>query len=126
MHEPEILKGKELDQVLKLAVEQKSTSVLSYMVSGKWHMLEVSFADLTETKLHVIAPPQDKPKQMSIRINQPVGISFHEEFNKYIFESLVIGFESSVKQTAAGRIVLDRPDRIERMQRRSSALCKIC
>lgn len=74
---------------------------------------------MTNTALHARVIPGEKPRSVDIQINQPVGISFQEKFNKYIFESAVMGFESSVNQACGGKIVLECPDQIEMMQRRA-------
>ena len=56
-----------------------------------------------------------------IQINQPVGLSFQHDYSKYIFETIVVGFESSVNQSQGGRVILELPERIEQIQRRAYA-----
>ena len=55
---------------------------------------------------------------MAVQINQPVGIAVQHGFNKFIYEATVVGFESSVNRTGTGRIVLEMPEKAEKMQRR--------
>ena len=119
MSEPEILTQQELNYVLTLAVDQKTLGVISFNSNGKWHMANVRLCAMTSENLHVELKPEEKISPINIQINQPVGISCQYEFNKYIFETVVIGFESSVNQTHGGRIVLELPKKIERMQRRA-------
>jgi hypothetical protein len=118
MNEREILKSEKLRDVLGLAVEKKLTAVMSYLARGKWHMTKVSLCTLTSNTLHVEITPEETPHQVNVQINQPIGMSIQHDFNKYIFEALVAGFESSVSQARGGKIILEVPDRMERMQRR--------
>ncbi len=117
--ESEILTQQELHDVLTLAVDQKTLGVISFNSNGKWHMANVRLCAITSENLHLELKPEEKISPINIQINQPVGISCQYEFNKYIFETVVIGFESSVNQTHGGRIVLELPKKIERMQRRA-------
>ena len=119
MHEPEILKDQEAQEILQLTAAKNSSAVMSHMASGKWHTTEVAISGITDSTLHISLEHPAKPRPISIQINQPLGVSFQQEFNKYIFETVVLGIESSVQQTGAGRIVLERPGRIERLQRRA-------
>lgn len=119
MNEPEILKSEELRDVLARAVEQKLTAVISHLARGNWHTTEVSLCALTGHTLHVETLGQEVAPSLNIDINQPVGISIQQDFNKYIFETVVAGFETSVSQDRGRRIVLDLPDRMDRMQRRA-------
>jgi c-di-GMP-binding flagellar brake protein YcgR len=119
MNEPEILKSEELRDALGLVVEKKLTAVMSYFARGKWHMTNVSLCTLTSNTLHVEITPEETPRQVNVQINQPVGISIQHDFNKYIFETLVAGLETSVSQARGGKIILEVPDRMERMQRRA-------
>ena len=119
MKEPEILIAEELRESLQKVVDDGDTGVMSYQTRGKWHVSDVLFKTLTDSAIHVEIKLQERPIPADIQINQPVGISVQHEFNKYVFEAVVIGFESSVNEACGGKIVLELPDRIERMQRRS-------
>lgn len=119
MNEPEILKSEELRDVLGLAIQKKLTAVMSYLARGKWHMTKVSLCTLTSNTLHVETTPEENPHPVNIQISQPVGISIQHDFSKYIFETVVAGFESSVSQARGGKIILEVPDRMERIQRRA-------
>ncbi len=119
MNELEILKSEELRDVLGRAVQKNLTAVLSHLTRGKWHTTEVSLRALTSHTLHVETLPEKAAPSLSMEINQPVGVSIQQDFNKYIFETVVTGFETSVSQARGRRIVLDLPERMDRMQRRA-------
>lgn len=119
MNELEILKSEELRDVLGRAVQKNLTAVLSHLTRGKWQVTKVSLRALTSHTLHVETLMEETIKPANIEINQPVGISIQQDFNKYIFETVVTGFETSVSQARGRRIVLDLPERMDRMQRRA-------
>jgi hypothetical protein len=54
----------------------------------------------------------------TLQIHQPVGVSFQINKEKFIFDSIIIGFESTVT-TRGGRILLEIPEFIEKTPRRS-------
>jgi len=119
MNEPEILKPEELRDVLARAVKEKLTAVISHLTRGKWHTTEVSLCTLTTHTLHVETVGGENASAVNLEINQPVGICIQQDFNRYIFETVVAGFEVSVNQARGRRIVLDLPNRMDRMQRRA-------
>jgi hypothetical protein len=63
--------------------------------------------------------PREKPHPINIQINQPVGVSLKYDYGKFIFETKVIGLEPAPNQTGGGMVLLEVPDRIEIVQRRS-------
>ena len=118
MSEPESLKSEELRDILGRAVKENQTAVLSHLTRGKWHTTKISLRTLTSHNLHVETLGEETATMANIEINQPVGISIQQDFYKYIFETVVAGFETSLSQARGRRIVLDLPDRMDRMQRR--------
>ena len=119
MNEMEILKSEELRDILTQVVQNKLTAVISHLIRGKWHTTNVSLRALTGHTLHVESLPDETSPLVNMEINQPVGVSIHENFNRYIFETVVTGFETSVSQAQGRRIMLDLPERMDRMQRRA-------
>jgi len=119
MKELQLLKKEELRDVLGQAVQKNLTAVLSHLTRGKWHLIKVSLRALTGQTLHVDTLGEETARLTNMEINQPVGVSIQQGFNKYIFETVVIGFETSVSQAQGRRIVLDLPERMDRMQRRA-------
>lgn len=119
MSEPQLLTNTDVTHILQRIIDAGVEGVMSHLVKGKWHICEVVFKTLTSCMVHVEVKQQKKLIPVDIAINQPVGISVRYEFNKYIFETIVVGFESSVNESCGGKIVLELPDRIECMQRRA-------
>jgi len=119
MNEPELLKSEELRDILGRAVQKNQTAVLSHLTRGKWQMTKVSLLALTSHTLHVETLGEESARLANMEINQPVGVSIQQDFNKYIFETVVTGIETSVSQARGRRIVLDLPERMDRMQRRA-------
>jgi c-di-GMP-binding flagellar brake protein YcgR len=118
MDKPEIIESEALRNVLALVIEENLTAVMSHLVRGKWHTTNVSLCTLSSGTLHVEVILEDPPRPVEVQINQPVGMSIQHDFNRYIFQTIVIGFESMVSQARGGKIILEMPDKIERMQRR--------
>lgn len=119
MDESQLLTSEEVKDVLSRAVQDKLTAVLSHFAGGNWHRTNVALCTVTTHTLHVEILGEETTPSINIEINQPVGISIQQDFNKYIFETFVAGIETSVSQARGGRIVLELPDKVERMQRRA-------
>ncbi|MHC5061844.1 MAG: flagellar brake protein [Planctomycetota bacterium] len=120
MNEPQLLTIEEVKDALSRAVQDKITGVLSHFTGGIWHRTKIAICTVSNHTLHVepLAEENNK-KPADIQINQPVGISIQRDFDKYIFETVVAGIETSVNQSKGGKIVLELPDKVERMQRRA-------
>ena len=119
MREQEQLKGSEVVDLLKLAVAKDTQTIMTHLSRGKWHMTKVTLLSATDVSLQVDIAQKEKRHPININIDQPVGISFKHDYCKYIFESTVIGFEPSVNAKSGGIIVIEMPDRIDRIQRRN-------
>lgn len=119
MSEPQVLIQADVVHIIERAIDAGTEAVMSYLAKGKWHICEVVFKTLTASAMHLEVNRQKKLFPVDIEINQPVGISVQHEFSKYIFESVVVGFESSVNESCGGKIILELPDKIECMQRRA-------
>ncbi|MBE0535584.1 MAG: PilZ domain-containing protein [Phycisphaerae bacterium] len=121
MNEPEVLTAEELTKVVLDLIDQKAAGVMTHLTSGKWHVCDVFFKAVTPSAIQIEVQQNEKRIPIDIQINQPVGISVQHQFNKYIFESVVIGLESVLHGTCSGKVVLELPDKSERMQRRAYA-----
>ena len=119
MSESEVLKDEELRDIFAQAIAEASDGTMSHLAKGKWRSRAVLHATVVGDAVHVQIVAEDAPRPAGIQINQPVGIAIQQEFNKVIYETIVVGFESSVNETGIGRIVLELPDQVERMQRRA-------
>ena len=125
MTEHEILTAKELKDELKNAVNDRIIGTMSHLTRGKWYIADVIFTNLTDSAIHVEIKPKENKIPIDIQIDQPVGMSIEREACKLIFESVVIGLESSVNDASAGKVILELPDSIERVQRRADARIQV-
>ena len=121
MTEHEILTAKDIKEVLKTAVDNSIIGTMSHLTKGKWHQADVIFTTLTDSAIHIQIKPKENQIPIDINIDQPVGMSFEIGSANHIFESVVVGMESSVNVNCRGKVVLELPDSIERAQRRADA-----
>jgi len=124
MNKVMLLRGDEPEKILQTAIDKKVPAIMSYLSKSKWHVAKVLLTGLVEDRLSVdSAAPQKKQHPLNIQANQPVGISFKYEYGKFVFDTTVLGFESSFSPEAdegwGGTMILSVPDRIEVVQRRS-------
>lgn len=119
MNEPQVLTHADVMHTLQRIIDGGKEGVMTHLAKSKWHICQVVVKTLTPYTVHVKAKRQEKTLPVDIAVDQPVGISIQHEFNKYIFETVVVGFESSVNESCGGIIVLELPREIERVQRRA-------
>ena len=124
MNKVMLLHGKEPEKILQTAIDKKVPAIMSYLSKGKWHVAKVLLSELVGGRLTVdSAAPKKKQHPLNIQANQPVGISFKYEYGKFVFDTTVLGFESSSSPEAdegwGGTMILAVPGRIEVVQRRS-------
>ncbi len=119
MLEPEILKEKEVGALLHSVIEKAGSAIMTHLSKGKWHMTKVLLTHCGDETIHVEIPAKEKPTPINIQTDQPVGLSLKHGYNKFVFETVVVGFEPSVNSTSGGRIVIALPDKIEKLQRRN-------
>jgi hypothetical protein len=88
------------------------------MASGKWIHNDVKLCELADIGVVIETLEGHAAFLDKIQVRQPVGISFQIEHEKYIFDSTVLGFESAIT-APGGRILIEMPDFMEKMPRRS-------
>ncbi len=110
-----ILSRDEFRGILLQILESHASGDITFLAGGRWYKSPVRFVLVTGDVLHVQVVCDKPERSMPIQVNQPVGISFHLDYNKYLFETEVVGFETSGGKT----IILDLPDTAEQMQRRA-------
>ncbi len=118
MNKTEILKDIRVTETIQEAVQQNLNAKMCHMIGGMWIRNTVYLVELSATGVVCRTFEEDHCHFEKLQINQPVGISFQIEHEKFIFDTTVMGFESSVA-TKGGRILLEMPDRIEKMPRRA-------
>lgn len=108
------------DQVVDLISEVASlglTAKMCHLYCGKWMQNALKMVELSSHAVIFHASEKNKICFENLHINQPVGISFQTEHQKYIFDSMVVGVDSSTGDGV--KISLAIPDRLEKMPRRS-------
>jgi len=118
-NKPEALQIEELTEVLNAVIDERAAAVMTYPSKGKWHTTKVVLTELSRKSLMVEVISRTAMQSMETQIDQRVGISFEHGYDKFILESVVAGFEASVKTGARGKIVLELPGRAEKVQRRN-------
>jgi len=119
MKQSQVLKTGELKNILALAAEQKTAAVMTYESTGKWRTTDVKIAAITETTINIDTSVASTQETEMIQEDLPVGMSFEQDHNRYIFETIVTGLEPSLKQTCTGKIILQMPEKVEKMERRA-------
>lgn len=118
MNNKQTLNTAQISEILEKTLITEQTCILSHQTKGKWHRIEVKVQSIDAKSLMVV-PLQALQANADVQIDQPVGITFEVDFTKYLFESVIIGFEPTINEGALGRIMIKKPINIEQMQRRS-------
>ncbi len=122
-----ILQGLESQTVLQAVVQSQSAAIMSYLSKDKWHVAKVVMKQLAADptrggagKLYVEGyHAAGKPHPINIRIGQPVGMNFKHAYGKFVFDTVVVDLEPSSDTDSGGTIVLNVPERVGVVQRRS-------
>jgi len=115
MANAELLKKDQIEGFLSQSAQNTLCGTLTLLCKGKWMILDVVVVHFSESGLQVevsgrtCASPCLKPEQ-------PVGLCIQQDYYKYLFESR-IAYSSG--DADAGRIVVEIPDKIEKMPRRA-------
>lgn len=119
VNEVEYLEGDALVNLLSLAAFHRRTGVLTFLASSRWHAVRANILKCSDQTIvvEVISGGQSVSKNM--RINQPVGLCFRMDYSKYICESTIVGLDSAVLEGQNGKVLLERPHRIEKIPRRA-------
>jgi len=115
----EYLEGSGLVNLISLAAFHQKTGVMTFLASGRWQTVRVSILKCADQNVIIEAFPDGQTISKNIRINQPVGLSFRMDFSKYICESTIVGLDSAVLEGQNGKVLLERPHRIEKIPRRA-------
>lgn len=119
INQMEILHGANLQSTLSQAVSNHKAGIMTYLNGGKWQVIRVGILKYTDQCIVVEVLSGEKELSNQFRINQPVGMSFQVDFVKYIFESVIYGVEFRVSQNEKKRILLELPEKIQKIQRRA-------
>jgi c-di-GMP-binding flagellar brake protein YcgR len=114
------LDQRESQQLLKTAINQKVTAILSYSSKNKWHVAKVYMLNVDDNMLRIESMhPETRRRPLNIQVEQPVGVSFKYSYGKFIFDSTVLALEPSGDPNKGGRITVSNPEYLEVIQRRS-------
>ena len=115
--------GVDRERILQIAIDMKVPAIMSYLSRDKWHVAKVLLTKIDGDRLKVESTISGRQRPINIRVDQPVGISFKHGYGKFVFDTTVKSLEPSTHpeshRQCGGTIVLDFPDKIEVIQRRS-------
>ena len=117
MKKSQILKGKKIEKTLELVVARRAAATMTHIAAGKWKTTNVTFTAGSGEAIHITIDNKKSQGPINMQVDQPVGISFEHESERYIFETMVVGFEPAVNQNA--EILLVIPEKMEKMGRRA-------
>ncbi len=106
-------------QILDAIAEDQCTAIMSYLSKRKWHVTKVSVLSAGAACIKVSIAPRKDPHPVNISLGQCVGMSVKYNFGKILFETKVIDLEPSLNPEEGGIVVLELPNRIEAVDRRS-------
>lgn len=115
MRQSEFLIQDQVDLFLRQSEQVGLRGTLSCLRCGTWHVFDVAGGACTDAGFRVTAVSEDGAR-FDFKKNQPVGICFEHEHHKYIFETIVL---EPCCPGQPGGIVLDVPDKIEKVPRRA-------
>ncbi len=120
MNEVMILRADQCSAPLETAAKTQTQLILTYKSRGKWRVAKVLIAAISQDKFTVeCINTRAKPMPINIQIGQTVGLSFKHTRGKFVLDTEVKALEPPTSACAGGSIVLDMPNQIEVLQRRS-------
>ena len=125
MNETVMQYGAEPREILQTVVENKIPAIMSYLSRGKWHFAKVLVTDVGTDSFDVVIFSRGKPLPINIQIEQRVGLSLKYGYGKFVLETTVTGLEPSRHSASCGTIVLEVPDQIKAIPRRSYFRVKV-
>ena len=108
----------EVAKILDQAIGSESACVMSVLSKGKWHRFEVVINSLSNKTLSLDVG-DNAGHSCELQIDQPVGITFEADYNRFLFESVVVGFDPAINEGFSGKIIIEKPAKVETIQRRS-------
>lgn len=111
MVQKELLSDSEIKDVLTEACRENAPVIASFMVEGKWRILELKVAAFSDDSISF----ETEFSCEKLKKELPVGICIHLGYFKYLFDSTVQELQT---QGRLNQLLLDLPDRVECVQRR--------
>lgn len=115
MAKAELLKDDKVVSFLRQAAQRALCGSLTALCGDKWTISDVVIYKFSDSGVHFTL--SDRPRLPApFKPEQPVGLCLQQDYYKYIFESK-IAIASDTENTA--EIVVEVPDKIEKMPRRA-------
>lgn len=118
INQTEVLRDEKVLAALSDAIYNHAIARMCHMAGGKWVRNDVVLCELAESGIVIQTPVGSSVHFEKLQIHQPVGISFQLNHEKFIFDSVIIGFDSAIT-THGGCVLLEIPEVMEKMPRRS-------
>jgi hypothetical protein len=118
INQTEVLRDEKVLTALSDAIFNHAIARMCHMAGGKWVRNDVVLCELAESGIVIQTPVGSSVHFEKLQIHQPVGISFQINQEKFIFDSVIIGFDSAAT-THGGCVLLEIPEVMEKMPRRS-------
>ena len=112
MIQKETVDTSEMEGILSEAQRENSPVIGSFMVNGKWRLIELTVCDCYGDCVDFYCQSACE----DLKEDQPIGICIHLGHFKYLFDSTVRAVESGGAQC---QISLHFPDKVDRVKRRA-------
>ena len=112
------LNHREAAQVLLVAAERNVPLSITVRDGAHWTVLQSRLSGLRGPCLLLDPPADDRPAAERFRPGQEVGVGLKLKHHKYLFLATVAA-DDATGEGGAGLLVLTRPTRMQRLQRRA-------
>ncbi len=121
MNDLVILTNQQRFDPLETVRNERLTAILTYQSKGKWRVAKVLVSDCVQERITLacMMPDSGRPQPVNIQPGQSVGLSFKLPCGKCVLETRVVALQPAATGDVGGRIVIEMPDGIEVIQRRS-------
>ncbi|MHC4122575.1 MAG: flagellar brake protein [Planctomycetota bacterium] len=123
MNEIRLVQGSGLKQILWAVRDRKMPVFISYLLDDDWYLVRALVTAVREDSFDIRISPKKRSQLIDIKACQSVGVSFQfgfgQEYDRFVFDAVVIGFKSSSDLNNKQAIILSLPQQIERVLKRS-------
>ncbi len=121
MNDLVILTDQQRFEPLETVKNERLTTILTYQSQGKWRVAKVLIVSLDQERIGLtcIIPENGRPQPVNIQPGQSVGLSFKLPCGKCVFDTPVVSLQPAAPGDSGGRIMVEMPEGIEVIQRRS-------
>lgn len=115
MRPRDFLKPDQVDEFLRLTVQDGLCGTLTCLKNGCWRVWDIAARSVSESAFRVQVVSENAT-ELCIQKDQPVGLCIQHKHSKYIFETTVIEAPGA---ECPWDISLETPDNIEKLPRRA-------